>query len=246
MAGDWLKWDSGLAQKPEVQAIAERLNLDRWSVAGRLMEIWEWADQHTTSGHARGVTKTFLDARAGIAGMSDAMVAVGWLIIEDGVKFPNFDLHNGNPAKTRAQALHRKRRSRKCHADGVTEASPDASLDSISISTVVNSDTGGVGGRAKKPRTEVQVERDALWDAIVAEWALPTATASQQSRVGKLVAEFKGCKADPAEIPKRRKRVLAEWGAGKDTPESVAKHWGQFPPEEELGAEFLRKFGGQG
>lgn len=85
--------------------------------------------------------------------------------------------------------------------------------------------------RPKKARTEVQVERDALWDAIVAEWKMPVSTSTQLGRVGKMVSEFKGAGAKPEEIAARRKAIVERWGDGAGTPESVAKHWTELEPK---------------
>lgn len=96
---------------------------------------------------------------------------------------------------------------------------------------IPNKDLPAAPVRPRKPRTEKQVERDALWDAVVAEWKLPVSTPTQQGRVGKLVGEFKGAGATPLEIGGRRRAIAAAWGPEKATPESTAKHWGEFGTE---------------
>jgi hypothetical protein len=82
--------------------------------------------------------------------------------------------------------------------------------------------TVGVGKGGRPPNL--------LWDAVVAEWNLPVATKTQRGRVGAVVSEFAGAGATPSEIPIRRKAIAAAWGPEKATPESVAKHWGEFKP----------------
>src|SRR5687768_14131512 len=132
MAGEWIKWTKGLTRKREVVALSQMLKLSRREVACCLMEIWEWADDNTTDGHVPSVTETFLDDLVGVTGFGAAMTSrgVGWLLVDDaGIIFPNFERHNGKPAKTRALAAERKRRerekspemSRNCHGERVTE-----------------------------------------------------------------------------------------------------------------------------
>lgn len=139
MAGDWLKWEKGLTDKVEVMQMASSLGVDRYSIAGRLMKVWEWADTVVgpddvdADGHAY-VTLTpsqfpFLDEIAGLPGFARSMADVGWLKDRNGrLVLPNFGRHNGETAKSRAQAQKRKQRqrqsvtsaSRSCHANSVT------------------------------------------------------------------------------------------------------------------------------
>jgi hypothetical protein len=129
MAGDWIKWDKGLAWKPEVLAIAAKLKMTRKEVAATLMELWEWADEITEDGHAPSVTFVTVDERTGVAGLSRAMSEVRWLHqTDEGVCFPKFERHNGASAKARLLAAERKRHERsraqrdKSHDAGVTKA----------------------------------------------------------------------------------------------------------------------------
>lgn len=121
---EWIKWQKGLAWKPEVLAISAKLRMSRREVAATLMELWEWADSITENGHAPSVTFVTVDDRTNVTGLSRAMCDVGWLVeVEDGVIFPNFDRHNGKSAKSRLQMSERKRRERdKCHGSSVTKA----------------------------------------------------------------------------------------------------------------------------
>ena len=128
MAGDWIKWTHGFARKPEVMQIAVRLGRPRHEVAGILMELYEWADVNVVidtgaSGfdpdNCPGIvrlgeeTKQLLDLVAGVAGLADAMIAVGWLKVESGLlEFPKFGRHNGKTAKARGLDSARKRAER--------------------------------------------------------------------------------------------------------------------------------------
>lgn len=120
MAGDWVVWVKGLSRKREVLAIAERTGRDRRLVACLLMEFWEWADGETADGELRPLSVRNLSA---ICPDTDdefwlAVVAVGWLEVEEGVVIiPKFDRWMGDLTKRKLTDAKRKRRSRS-HADG--------------------------------------------------------------------------------------------------------------------------------
>ena len=121
MAGDWIKVDATLPDKPEVFAIAEYLGIDPDAACGKLVRIFVWANQQSRDGHAGSVTKMGLDCVARVTGMSNALIAVGWLKeTPQGLIFTNFERHNGESAKKRALANRRKAESRRKHAEGVT------------------------------------------------------------------------------------------------------------------------------
>lgn len=130
MAGDWIKMDATLHEKPEVVRLSGILEIDRFAVVGRLHRVWSWFDQQSRNGHAVGVTKMFVDELAMRDGFATALESVGWLVQEeDGLSVPGFDRHNGKSAKSRALASERKRKSRderdECHATSVTKAGPE-------------------------------------------------------------------------------------------------------------------------
>ena len=104
MAGDWIKLQKDTPDKPEVLAIASRMDLDPDAVVGKLVRIWSWFDTHTVDGNALSVTYSLLDRLAGVTGFAEQMAFVGWLN-QDGhvLSLPNFDFHNGQSAKKRAQ-----------------------------------------------------------------------------------------------------------------------------------------------
>jgi len=123
MAGDWIKMRTNLADDPAVIGIADALDLDEDTVVGKLHRLWSWADSQSRDGHAASVTKKWVDRYVRADGFADAMISVGWMIVDkSGVTLPNFDRHNGKTAKTRA--LSSDRQSRKRHGD-VTEESRD-------------------------------------------------------------------------------------------------------------------------
>lgn len=128
MAGDWMKIELELPDKPEVHAIAGMLNIDPDSVVGKLIRVWQWFDKHTIDGNALGVTYALPDRISGVTGFGEAMAFVGWLEQKDIVlHMPKFDRHTSESAKKRAQTAKRVGKSRsnaknKCNADTVTES----------------------------------------------------------------------------------------------------------------------------
>lgn len=58
MAGDWIKMRSDLSDDPAVFKIAGALNLDRFSVIGRLHAFWAWADKHAVDGRVSSPRST--------------------------------------------------------------------------------------------------------------------------------------------------------------------------------------------
>lgn len=124
MAGDWMKIELELPDKPEVHAIAGMLNIDSDAVVGKLIRVWQWFDKHTTDGNAYGVTYSLLDRITNVTGFAEAMVFVGWLEQKDKVlHMPKFDRHTSQSAKTRA--LTSKRVAKTRNAPSVTETLPE-------------------------------------------------------------------------------------------------------------------------
>ena len=129
MAGDWIKLQKDTPDKPEVLAIAARLDIDPDAVVGKLVRIWSWFDTHTIDGNAQSVTFSFLDRLTGVTGFAEQVALVGWLE-QDGtlLRLPNFDYHNGKTAKTRALGKNRAEKHRsndESNDASVTKASPE-------------------------------------------------------------------------------------------------------------------------
>ena len=122
MADVWIKMRVDLDTDPQVIGIANRLGVDEATVVGYLLRAWGWADAHTTDGHAPSVTAAWLDRHIRRDGFAAALASVGWLeILTDGLRFPDFERHNGETAKKRALATDRQRR----HRESVTQPSRD-------------------------------------------------------------------------------------------------------------------------
>ena len=124
MAGEWIKMRVDLASDPAVIRIRRATGLDVDAVVGKLHRLWSWADTHTADGLATGLDAEWVDEFAGVANFAAAMQNAGWLeITESGVRFSNFERHNGQPAKTRALKKNRMMRSRG--ALSATQAPPE-------------------------------------------------------------------------------------------------------------------------
>jgi hypothetical protein len=109
MAGEWIKFECSLPEKPEVMAITTALGWDDPDLTvGKLMRLFKWFDQQTVDGNANGVTPALLDRLIGVTGFVQALVDVGWLVAFDGgLSLHNFEKHNGETAKARAQTAKR-------------------------------------------------------------------------------------------------------------------------------------------
>ena len=124
MAGDWIKIEENMPDKPEVWRIASILGIDGDMVAGKLFRVWAWASRNCNANGVTNVTVLpLLDRCAGVKGFCLAMQQVGWLEIkEDTVSFPNFDRHCSQTAKDRANANRRVAKHRaKCNGETVTD-----------------------------------------------------------------------------------------------------------------------------
>ena len=144
MAGDWIKVEEAMPDKPEVFAIATELNLDPDAVVGKLIRVWSWASR---SCHGDGVTPSSsahaIDRAAGTTGFAKAMINCGWLLQKnDCLQFPRFDRHNSKTAKERGLTFIRQQRarakkrhdsvtplSRSRHASGVTKETENRDRD---------------------------------------------------------------------------------------------------------------------
>ena len=114
VAGDWIKVEHTLADKPEVWKIAESLGLEPDLVLGKLIRLWVWADQQTVTGNADRVTWALVNSVAGHPEFAQAMRDAGWLSLgfDSTLTLPNFDRHNGSTAKARAQTANRVKKHR--------------------------------------------------------------------------------------------------------------------------------------
>ena len=163
MAGDWIKVQTNLPDKPEVHYVAKLLNIDPDAVVGKLIRVWSWFDQNTENGDAVGVTIALLDRITFQTGFGEALLQVGWMR-EDGVilRMPKFDRHTSKSAKNRALTSERmaSKRGKDRDANVTLEASPEKRREDIkksSGSLQVHKAGPQVIHKASQPAAEDQV-----------------------------------------------------------------------------------------
>lgn len=110
----WIKIRTNLSADPRVFRIASFAKIPTAHVVGCLVQVWAYADEHSTDGRLPFCVVSDIDRIAGVEGFSDWMLAVGWLDIQgQDIVLPRFDTHNGATAKARAQGARRQVRYRE-------------------------------------------------------------------------------------------------------------------------------------
>lgn len=196
MAGSWIKYDTDTAEKPEVWAMAQDLDIDPDCVVGKLLRVWTWFDSHTEDGIAPASSKALLDRKVGIDAFCSAMIRAGWMIEADGViSLPNFDKHNGSTGKKRAETARRVANHRnKSNAD-VTENNANGN-DRVAIPRPIrravmerDHSTCVYCGRKDGEYTPPETKRDSL---ISIDHVIPL-TAGGSNEISNLVAACVPC-----------------------------------------------------
>ncbi len=160
MAGEWIKIESITPDKPEVIRLTRILNagrelslkLDRDLILGKLVRLWSWFDRVSVDGVVDGVVSTDVDDLVRLPGFIDALKVVGWIDFDDEkerVWIPNFDEHNGDSAKKRAQKSRRQARWR---------AGPDDAGDELP-------DVDGAASTGASTREEKRREKKSRGDS---------------------------------------------------------------------------------
>jgi len=124
MAGDWIKMRGDLHTHPKVVRMMSALNADKLRIVGGLHAVWCLFDVHSVDGIMDGYTPEFIDTYLGWEGFAQAMIGISWLYYEnETLIMPNFQKHNGQSAKRRAQETERKASARR--AQTVRKVSAD-------------------------------------------------------------------------------------------------------------------------
>lgn len=144
--GDWIKMRTALSTHPKVVHILSATCTDKFSVIGGLFAVWAVFDTHSTDGRLVGYTPKSLDHVIGWEGFSQAMIEVNWLIYDGNqtIELPEFNEHNGQSAKRRAEDQKRKKLSRQ-NPQYVQELSDD-------IADKMRTGSGLEGERDKRKR----------------------------------------------------------------------------------------------
>lgn len=132
----WIKINTTLPRNPKVLLFASLLGVDRHTALGLLVDWLSWLDGITSSGDI-GISADLLDSffnaeflsqknvtdvtqfcdrcHTNVTKMSHALSQIGWIHIdEDGIiHVLDFEKHNGETAKKRAEDAERQRKCRK-------------------------------------------------------------------------------------------------------------------------------------
>lgn len=141
----WVKIDTTLPRKPVVLRVMRSTGCkDRNRVVGALVQLLCWADGMTGNGELPGLTPEDIDLEIGFDGLGQALIDAGWLeLFEEGLRFRDWDTHNGESAKKRALDARRSARLRdrkkeasradrdESHASTVTDVAKVRDLDKI-------------------------------------------------------------------------------------------------------------------
>lgn len=110
MAGEWIAFDLGLPDKPEVQELIDLTGQSVEVVTFRLLRLWGWAALNTTDGRARMTVARLVRTCGADEAFWRAVEAVGWLEIDEtdaSVAIPGWDRRFSRAAKSRLQAKDR-------------------------------------------------------------------------------------------------------------------------------------------
>lgn len=128
-AKPWIKMRTDLWDDPRTSALCDALDADEARVIGGLYRLWSLADSHSTDGLLPWWTEVMVDRKCGIPGFGNALDSIGWIVTDDtGVTIPDFEVHNGQSAKSRAQNCLRQqaRRSRQQSEADVSRTKRDS------------------------------------------------------------------------------------------------------------------------
>lgn len=189
-----------LHNDPNVYKLARALGISRNAVVGALVRLWAYASGHTLSGLLDLDTET-LDAIVDEPGISEALVAVGWLVVGGGgFQVPDFDRWLTS-AKQRADARVRTQRHRARTAD--TPVSRDS-----------NAKRNGAVTKGRKKGTEGERSPS------------PSTSSSASSSSGGGLGEVAGCRVpDDFELTAERVEVANAEGV-RDA--ALRREWGRF------------------
>jgi hypothetical protein len=214
MAGEWIKMRIDLASDPAVVRIRRATGIDADAVVGKLHRLWAWADTHTADGTAAGLDVEWVDELTGCKGFGDAMIATGWLEADAaGLRFANFERHNGRPAKVRALAKTRMERVRCATSATVAQPEEEKKKRREEIQKPAAPVATSEPAARSRPASAVSWSADSGWQGITpqdrTEWATAYPGAAIDQELAKATAWLK---ANPAKAGKRNWRAfLVRW-----------------------------------
>tara|TARA_B110000438_G_C15557052_1_gene539504 strand:- start:150 stop:524 length:375 start_codon:yes stop_codon:yes gene_type:complete len=121
----WIKLNNSLRTSPKLLLFASRMQVSKFTALGVLCHAWMIADDHATQkGLLEHLNFKDLDNMVGIENLAESMASVGWIEeVEEGIKFMDYESHNGSEAKVRAQAQKRQARRRTRLASEINDSS---------------------------------------------------------------------------------------------------------------------------
>lgn len=140
---DWIKVNTSLPRSPKVRRLASLMGVDKHTALGLVLDWLCWVDSATADGctgltvdeinaefacNANSVTvcnaSSVTPCNAQVLQYCNAMLEIGWAELDENgiVHVHNFEAHNGENAKRRAQGAKRVAVMRKkaCNAKSVT------------------------------------------------------------------------------------------------------------------------------
>jgi hypothetical protein len=133
MAGDWIKLEKATPEKPEVAIVARKLGITYGDAFLAITRLLIWADDATADGFVPFLSRSDGDIHGRQSGLCDALASseVGWLVFTDGgMRFANWDRHNGKCGKARVLERDKKRKQRTpCPANVPIEQGTKAGLE---------------------------------------------------------------------------------------------------------------------
>ncbi len=181
----WIKVQVTLPESPKIFRLARLLGVGRMEALGYAVRWFCWLDSYCANGSTE-LTEEDVDALIGKCGITRAFCELGWAAVDTAgyVLVLEFDKHNGESSKKRAEsqarvAAMRERQAEKdsCNAKSVTLALPEGEYN-ISNNNVVGSSTGVIGAPAEPaPTPDVNDEGFRYWLAALCS-AHPSASKS--------------------------------------------------------------------
>lgn len=165
MAGDWYKARCELARGQTVRKAMRALKTSRHTALGVLHDYLTWINMHCEDGQI-GLTLAELDDELGFRGAGAALCSIGWCSAgEDGLMVAvDFEQHNGQSAKVRAQAARRQAQYKKNNAERVTEVTQKVTQEALpekrreeNINNTTHTPREGAGGVQALPRSVEEV-----------------------------------------------------------------------------------------
>lgn len=148
---NWIKVLNTLPRCKAIYALMRALHCKRHAAIGLAVDWLCWLDVNSTNGET-GMLDDEISDVLGWQGAAEALSAVGWVSHDEQgyVVAVDFDKHNGETAKKRAEDAERQRKSRgkrdKCHGKSVTDVTAETRPDKIREDI----ENGSPGGEPKE------------------------------------------------------------------------------------------------